>query len=151
MKKTNSVFIVLSILVIVAGIATGQGLGKLRAKSGPNNGGTFEGQQISRVPTNQNAIQVNQVFGSANETDFKDSAEGVLEVGGLDGEGSHKLLREGGVSQTVYLTSSITDLNKFAGMKVKVWGETFKGQKAGWLMDVGRIKVLELKASAPTE
>jgi hypothetical protein len=29
------------------------------------------------------------------------------------------------------------------GKKVQVWGETFKGQKAGWLMDVGRIKALE--------
>jgi hypothetical protein len=34
-------------------------------------------------------------------------------------------------------------------MNVKVWGETFKGQKAGWLMDVGRVKVMEVNAQPP--
>ncbi len=66
-----------------------------------------------------------------------------MEKGGLEGEGSHKLIRPGGDDQTVYLTSSIVDLDKFAGHKVKVWGETFSSQKAGWLMDVGKLKVLE--------
>ncbi len=68
---------------------------------------------------------------------------GTLEKGGIDGEGTHKLIREGGESQTAYLTSSIIDLDPLVGKKVQVWGETFKGQKAGWLMDVGRVKVLE--------
>ena len=36
-------------------------------------------------------------------------------------------------------------------MKVKVWGETFKGQTAGWLMDVGRVQVVELDAEPPVE
>lgn len=82
-------------------------------------------------------------FGTADTGTFKDTAEGVLEKGGIDGEGTHKLIREGGESQTAYLTSSIIDLDPLVGKKVQVWGETFKGQKAGWLMDVGRVKVLE--------
>lgn len=82
------------------------------------------------------------VYGSENEEIFKDVAEGKLEKGGIDGEGSHKLIRPGGKSQTVYLTSSVIDLDKFVGKKVKVWGETFAAEKAGWLMDVGRLKVL---------
>lgn len=81
--------------------------------------------------------------GSTDVKIFKDTAEGILEAGGLDGEGTHKLLREGGPSQTAYLTSSVVDLNQFVGKKVQVWGETFKGQMAGWFMDVGRVKVLE--------
>jgi hypothetical protein len=81
--------------------------------------------------------------GSTDEKTFKDTATGVLEKGGIDGEGTHKLIREGGPSQTAYLTSSIIDLDQFAGKKVQVWGETFSGQKAGWLMDVGRVKILE--------
>jgi hypothetical protein len=94
---------------------------------------------------------VGDVFGVQDEKTFKDSAEGYLEIGGLDGEGSHKLLRPGGDSQTVYLTSSVTDLDKFDGMSVKVWGETFKGQKAGWLMDVGRVQIVSPQGEKPTE
>jgi len=82
-------------------------------------------------------------FGTADTGTFKDTAVGMLEKGGIDGEGTHKLVREGGPSQTAYLTSSIIDLDPLVGKKVQVWGETFKGQKAGWLMDVGRVKVLE--------
>jgi len=67
----------------------------------------------------------------------------MLEQGGIEGEGSHKLTREGGESQTLYLTSTVVDLEQFVGRKVQVWGETFAAQKAGWLMDVGRVKVLE--------
>lgn len=82
-------------------------------------------------------------FGSKDKSAFPDTAVGVLEKGGIDGEGTHKLIREGGESQTAYLTSSLVDLDSLVGKKVEVWGETFKAQKAGWLMDVGYVKVLE--------
>jgi hypothetical protein len=88
-------------------------------------------------------VQKGKEVGSTDIKTFRDTAVGILEAGGLDGEGTHKLIREGGPSQTAYLTSSVVDLNQFVGKKVQVWGETFKGQKAGWLMDVGRIKALE--------
>ncbi len=81
--------------------------------------------------------------GSTDTKTFRDTAEGTLEEGGINGEGTHKLTRSGGVSQTVYLISSVVDLNEFAGKKVQVWGETIDAQKAGWLMDVGRVKILE--------
>ncbi len=74
---------------------------------------------------------------------FRDKAEGILKEGGIDGEGTHHLVRDGGPSQNAYLTSSVIDLDQFVGKKVEVWGETNKAQKAGWLMDVGKIKVLE--------
>ncbi len=82
--------------------------------------------------------------GSADKETFRDSTEGILKKGGLDGEGTHHLVR-GDESQTAYLTSSVIDLNKYVDMKVQVWGETFAAQKAGWFMDVGRIKVLDAK------
>jgi hypothetical protein len=147
MKKVSGLFIALCLVAIIGGGATGAGIYKLNAKG--TNGGSFEGQPIQTVAGDK--INNGQIFGSPNENDFKDSAEGYLEIGGLDGEGSHKLLREGGPSQTVYLTSSVTDLDKFKGMHVKVWGETFKGQKVGWLMDVGRVQVIETKAQPPAE
>jgi len=93
------------------------------------------------VPTEK--IVKGSEFGSNDLSKFKDTATGVLESGGLDGEGTHNLTREGGPSQTVYLTSSVLDLDQFVGKKVQIWGETFQAQKAGWLMDVGRIKILE--------
>jgi hypothetical protein len=96
-------------------------------------------------------VKNGEVFGLPDTETFKDSAEGYLEEGGLEGEGSHHLLRAGGASQTVYLTSSVTDLDKFKGMQVKIWGETFKAQHAGWLMDVGRVQVVATQGNKPAE
>ncbi len=73
---------------------------------------------------------------------FPDTAEGVLQAGGIDGEGAYHLVRPGGDSQNVYMTSSAVDLSQFMGKKVKVWGQTQAAQKAGWLMDVGKIQIL---------
>lgn len=74
---------------------------------------------------------------------FRDTATGELmeNDGKITDEGTHILVR-GDPSQNAYLTSSVIDLSKYVGKKVQVWGETYKGQKAGWLMDVGRIKVI---------
>lgn len=97
----------------------------------------------------ESAVRVGAVFGVPDEKTFRDDTEGVLIKGGLEGEGSHTLLRPGGVSQNVYLTSSVVDLDQFENHRIHIWGETFKGQKAGWLMDVGRVEVKELDADKP--
>jgi len=52
-------------------------------------------------------------------------------------------LRPGGESQTAYLTSSVLDLDEYVGKKVKVFGETFGSSQVGWLMDVGKVEVVE--------
>lgn len=138
----------LAVAAIIAGVATGYGGFKLQTTaSGPKD--LTDGGNIQQVAEEASAVAVGDVFGVNDPDTFKDSAEGYLEIGGLDGEGSHKLLREGGESQTIYLTSSITDLDTFDGMQVKINGETFKGQKAGWLMDVGRVEVLDTDAEPP--
>jgi len=140
-SKKLLVGIIISV-ALIAGFGTGFGAFKLRMKA------TVSPEATQQVAGDK--VQAGDVFGVKDDQTFKDSAEGYLEKGGTEeGEGSHKLLREGGASQTVYLTSSITDLDKLVGMKVKVWGETFKGQKAGWLMDVGRVQVVEVKAEPP--
>lgn len=87
-------------------------------------------------------IESETVVGIADESTFKDSAEGTLEKGGLDGEGTHKLIREGGPSQTAYLMSSVVDLDQFVGKEVKIWGQTMAAEKASWLMDVGKVELL---------
>ena len=81
--------------------------------------------------------------GIADKKTFKDSAEGTLKEGGIDGEGNFHLERPGGVSQNVYLTSTTVDLSLYVGKKVKVWGETFEAQTAGWLMDVGLVESIK--------
>ncbi len=80
--------------------------------------------------------------GIADKKEFPDQAEGTLRAGGIDGEGNFHLERPGGESQNVYLTSSVVDLSKYVGKKVRVWGKTFQGEKAGWLMDVGFVENL---------
>ncbi|TSC53825.1 MAG: Uncharacterized protein LiPW16_288 [Microgenomates group bacterium LiPW_16] len=109
------------VLLVLAGIATGFFLSQ---------------RQVS--------IKTQKMVGSTDVKTFRDVAEGVLEKGGIDGEGTHKLLRPGlGEGQTAYLNSSVINLDDYVGKKVRVWGETFAAQKAGWLMDVGRVEVLE--------
>lgn len=85
----------------------------------------------------------NKTAGIVDKKTFKDSAEGTLKEGGIDGEGNFHLVRPGGVSQNVYLTSTTVDLSLYIGKKVKVWGQTFTGEKAGWLMDVGLVETLK--------
>ena len=76
--------------------------------------------------------------------DFKgDEVTGRLVEGGINGKGTHHLEREGGASKNVYLTSSVIDLQSFVGKKVEVLGETFAAEKAVWLMDVFKLKVVE--------
>lgn len=150
MPGSNKLFMILAVVVILGGAATGIGIGKLRAASSSSMAGNvYQGKAIQAVAGT--TIKTGDVFGSANTTDFKDSAQGFMVAGGIGGEGSDHLLRAGGANQTVYLTSSVTDLSKFEGMEVKVWGETFQGQKAGWLMDVGRVQVINTQGTAPTE
>lgn len=145
--KPTKVLIVVAIFAVMAGVATGFGSFRLFAKSG-----MLATTAEDQLPTTavEGKVAKGDVFGSKDAT-FDSNAEGYLEEGGIEGEGSHKLLRAGGPSQTVYLTSSIVDLDQFAGMEVKIWGETFKSQKAGWFMDVGRVEVLVVNGEAPQE
>lgn len=135
--------ILIATIIVLVGIGTGYGL-TLATSGGA--GGIKSAAKVEE----EGGVKVGDVIGSS-EAGFKDKATGVLDRGGIDGEGSHHLLREGGPDQTAYLTSSVVDLELFVGHKVEVWGETFSAQKAGWFMDVGRVKVLELNAEKPFE
>lgn len=143
-KKTKKTFLIICSIAILAGVLTGFGAFKLKNKN--------SGQVVQNV-TIEDASKVKNgdVFGVADKDTFADSATGYIEKGGVEGEGSHKLLREGGESQTVALTSSIVDLDKLVGTEVKLYGETHKAEKAGWFMDVGRVEVLNVDAQAPLQ
>lgn len=133
---TRKLTIVL-VAALVLGVGSGFAASQLKPKAQKTGTVALDGS------TSGGTIKKGATYGSDNTSAFKDTAEGVLKEGGMDGEGSHHLVRPGGDSQNVYLTSSIVDLSLFIDRKIKVWGETFKAQKAGWLMDVGRVEVLQ--------
>ncbi len=144
------VFGVLAVIVIVLGIGSGYAGAAFTTPvitQQTMNTGDEQSQGGEQAAAVQ--VKVGQVVGAKDASSFKDSAEGVLLPGGIGSEGSHHIARPGGQSQNVYLTSSVMDLKLFENARVKVSGETFKAQKAGWLMDVGRLEVLELNAPLP--
>ncbi len=120
------------LIPVVVGIVSGFLLYKLNTAGTIKLGGkNFE---MVQTPTEE---------GVKDAATFRDTATGNITEndGKITNEGTHILTR-GDASQNVYLTSSVIDLSKYVGKKVQIWGETFKGQKAGWLMDIGRIKVV---------
>jgi hypothetical protein len=123
------VFIVFAVVALLGGITAYLTSSKTTASLGNN--GAPKGT----------AVQTDKAAGVLDKKTFKDSSTGVLREGGMEGEGNFHLERPGGISQNVYLTSSTVDLSKYIGKKVTVWGQTFQGQKAGWLMDVGLVEM----------
>ncbi len=130
-KMVKSKMLSWVLILVFLGIGTGYGLYTFTKPKSPKKLATeVKGE-----------LNTGDIFGVEDEAVFRDTVEGTLMTGGIDGEGSHHLEREGGESQTVYVTSSVIDLDQFLDKKVKVWGETFEAQKAGWLMDVGRLAI----------
>jgi hypothetical protein len=130
---TKKLFVIIIVAVVLGGL------------SGYLLRGTSSGSidNVMSEDVNPSEIQEGEVFGSDDLDTFKDTAVGDLKGGGVNGEGQFHLVRPGGDSQNVYLTSANVDLSKFIGKKVKVWGETQQAQYAGWLMNVGRIEVVK--------
>lgn len=121
-----------ALLVVLAGVGTGWAISGSSLERG--------GAPTEVAPGAEKSLTE---AGIADEETFRDSAEGILEDGGIDGEGTHHLVREGGPSKYAYLTSTVIDMQPFVGKKVKIWGETITAKTAGWLMDVGKIKIVE--------
>lgn len=125
----NKIVIVILAVLVLLGIGTGYILSKKLNTSVTTN-------------TNGNTVTVKDgktSVGMSDTSTFKDSATGTIEEGGSNGEGTHKVIRDGGPSQTVYIISSVVDLDQFIGKKVTVWGQTMAAKKVPWLMDVGRV------------
>lgn len=121
------------IISVVLGVMTGY---VLSTKS--KNGGSLTSAGLSLSPA-KNA--------QSDTRTFRDFAEGTIRVRPQPSdtlkytEGTHFLERQGAVP--VALTSSVVDLSKYEGKKVKVFGETQKALKEGWLMDVGKVEEIK--------
>jgi len=126
--KTQSTRIVIGVYAVL--VLLGIGTGYLLSRA-----------NITGIGVKPGIVKTDKVAGSTDTKTFKDSALGVIQKDGTDGEGTHQLLREGGPSQTVTLMSSVIDLNQYVGKKVKIYGQTMAAQKAAWLMDVGRVEL----------
>ncbi len=126
---------VIFVIIVILGLGSGYMLSK-------NSSSNVKISSSGVTTGSGSSVQKGTIVGSNDTSTFKDTAEGVLKQGGIDGEGEFHLERSGGPSQNVYLTSSSVDLSKFLNKNIKVWGQTQKAQHAGWLMDVGRIEVL---------
>ena len=125
----------LAVLLVVAVLGIGTGYGLTQISAGP-------GKKLIPLPK-VSSVEKGKTYGASNTKAYPDTAEGKLEEGGIEGEGQYHLVRPGGDSQNVYMTSSTVDLSQFIGKKIKVWGATQTAQTAGWLMDVGKVEVLE--------
>ncbi len=128
LKKNSFVILGVYIVLILFGVGTGY---LLATKSSLGTPGAPKGTPINTA----------KVVGVQDASTFKDCATGKIEKGGLDGEGTHSLVRDGGPSQTAYLISSVVDLDQYVGLTVKVCGQTLQGKKVSWLMDVGRLEL----------
>ena len=136
----------LFLVIIGVGIATGYALHMIFKGSSTTT--TTSGSPGSM---SEDQVEVGKTYGVEDAQKYPDTAEGIIAKGGIDGEGTHHLVRTGGPSQTVYLTSSTVDLDLFENDKVQVRGETFSAQKAAWFMDVASVKVLEKNTAQPAE
>ena len=122
----------LLLIVVIVSIVLGIITGLVLSNKGKSGGLTSAGLG---APAAKNA--------QTDTRTFKDFAEGVIKTKpqpsdpGEYTEGTHTLVREAGVP--VALTSSVVDLSKYEGKRVKIYGETQKALKEGWLMDVGKV------------
>lgn len=120
--------------ILVTSVILGTSAGYLLAKSNKSSGGTTNTVTTEAPKTAQQDTRT-----------FRDFAEGLLQKRPAPKnnaeyiEGTHMLVREGAVP--VALTSSVVDLSEYEGKRVKVFGETQKAIKEGWLMDVGKVEV----------
>lgn len=130
-KKGNLAALIAAFLVVLVGVLSGWLL------SGSPKGAGDKAPDVTGVETGANEA------GLEDTSSFDTEVEGVLEEGGIEGEGTHNLVRDGGPTQSVYLTSAVLDLQSYVGKKVKVWGQTISGRKAGWLVEVGKIRILD--------
>lgn len=128
-KKSVAPFVIGAFFVVLVGVLVAWLISPKLAKNTATTGGA-PGAKVTS--TEAGRLDPNIKY---------DTATGVLKTGGINGEGTYHLERDGGPSKYVYLTSSMVDLSMFEGKNVDIWGETIASKKAGWLMDVAKIKV----------
>ena len=118
------------VLLVLAGVGiatVGAGTGYLLSKDNRVSGVTTVNNQMVKSETE---------VGSKDTKTFRDMATGVLEKNGTNGTGTHKLIRMAVHQQTLYMVSSIVDLDQFVGKKVEVCESQKMAKVSGlWTLD----------------
>lgn len=118
--------------VLIASVILGTGVGLILASKKPGDLNTLSNLEQPKDPEQDTKTFRDFTEGTIKKRpESKDPEEYV--------EGTHLLIREGAVP--VALTSSVVELGQYEGKRVKVYGETQKAVKEGWLMDVGKVEV----------
>lgn len=131
-KKVSRLGLVILLLVVVAGLVTGRVLSRSRASSSTG--------EVAKILSSDK-----KEVGIKDEKTFNTCASGTLEINETNGkktEGSHKLIREGGPSQTLYMVSSVVPLDDYLGKNVEVCGQTLNSKLVPWFMDIGKLKLI---------
>ncbi len=144
-KKSKNNKILFSIIIVLA-ITSGFWLSRFWPLNDSDNSISITNDQ-QNIASAENIsdsadLIVGQSYGDIGKS-FTDTATGTIVKGGINGEGTHTLQREGGKTQNAALTSSTVDLDLFIDKKVEIKGETNSSTKAGWFLDVGVIKIIE--------
>lgn len=130
-NNMHRIFLVVLVLSVILGAGVGYNLASGNSKVKTTN--VISNDEVPKNPQQDTKT-------------FRDFAQGVIEKKAEPKradeytEGTHILKRDG--AHPVALTSSILDLSQYEGKKVKVYGETQKAIKEGWLMDVGKVTPL---------
>lgn len=130
MKKQIIVMLTVYIVLILLGVGTGYVLASKGAAL-----------PVGSVVNTEGTGESDRVVGIQDASKYSNCPVGTLEADGIEGEGTHHLVREGGPSQTAYLMSSLIDLDQYVGLTVKVCGTTMQARTAPWLMDVERLEL----------
>lgn len=128
----------LLLTVVIVSLVLGALTGLILANKGKGNSLTSPNLSLSAAKNPQTDTRT-----------FKDFAEGIIKTKpqssdpGEYTEGTHILVRDSDPAHNVAITSSVVDLSQYEGKKVKVFGETQKALKEGWLMDVGKVEEIK--------
>lgn len=131
----NALLIFVALLIVSLGLGIGTGF--VFAKKGVQSGNSSVSVQSS------NSVQTDKEAGINDTSAFPDTATGVLTTGGIRGEGTHHLDRSETKEKEVALSSTVINLDNFVGKKVEIRGQTISSKTSGWLMDVGKIKIVQ--------
>src|SRR3972149_10586545 len=111
------------VVIVALGIGTGLVASSVQKAKAQN-------QQAKSIEEEELSPQQQESFAQT----FRDEAEGTVEKNDdLDkyAQGTHKLLRSGGESQTAYLTSSVLALDEYFCRKENGFGATFGSSPVG--------------------
>lgn len=129
---SRSKLVVGAVMIVLMGSVVGYGLSRSKITKASKEGNISPGQ-----------IKTSTEAGYQDTKLFESIVTGVIKKGGLQGDGTHSLIQDSNPKNPAALLSSVVDLDEYIDKHVQVWGRSQKGLKAAWLLEVGRVKILE--------